>query len=41
VLHFEDSGHFLMEEHADDVAGYVSNFIKEEEKKKEKAEHQH
>ncbi|MBD1396764.1 alpha/beta fold hydrolase [Pontibacter sp. JH31] len=41
VLHFEDSGHFLMEEHADDVAGYVSNFIKEEDKKKDKAEHHH
>lgn len=34
VLHFEDSGHFLMEEHAGDVACYVSNFIKEKEKKK-------
>ncbi|MDO6389990.1 alpha/beta fold hydrolase [Pontibacter sp. BT731] len=39
VLHFEDSGHFLMEEHADEVAQYVSNFIKEEDKKKEKTLH--
>ena len=41
VLHFEESGHFLMEENADEVARYVSNFIKEEEKKKERIEHQH
>jgi haloalkane dehalogenase len=41
VLHFEESGHFLMEENADEVARYVSNFIKEEVKKKEKEEQNH
>ncbi len=35
VIHFEDSGHFLQEENADEVAGYVHNFIKEEQKKQE------
>jgi len=35
VIHFEDSGHFLQEENADELAGYVSNFIKEEYKKRE------
>ncbi|MBR0571770.1 alpha/beta fold hydrolase [Microvirga sp. STS03] len=37
VIHFEDSGHFLQEENADELAGYVSNFIKEEQKKREPA----
>lgn len=35
VIHFEESGHFLQEENADELAGYVSNFIKEEQKKHE------
>ncbi|WP_242927779.1 alpha/beta fold hydrolase [Pontibacter vulgaris] len=37
VIHFEDSGHFLQEENADEVACFVHNFIKEEQKKKEPA----
>ena len=35
VIHFEDSGHFLQEENAEELASYVSNFIKEEQKKRE------
>ena len=35
VIHFEDSGHFLVEDNAEEIANYVSNFIKEEEKKQE------
>lgn len=37
VIHFEDSGHFLQEENAEELASYVSNFIKEEQKKHELA----
>jgi haloalkane dehalogenase len=33
VIHFEDGGHFLQEDNAEEVANYVSNFIKEEQKK--------
>lgn len=33
VINFEDGGHFLQEDNAEEVANYVSNFIKEEEKK--------
>ncbi|ARS36353.1 alpha/beta fold hydrolase [Pontibacter actiniarum] len=35
VIPFEDGGHFLQEESADELASYVSNFIKEEKKKHE------
>ncbi|WP_347158049.1 alpha/beta fold hydrolase [Pontibacter chitinilyticus] len=33
VIHFEDGGHFLQEHNATEVAHYVQNFIKEEQKK--------
>lgn len=35
VIPFEDGGHFLQEENAEEIAGYVSNFVKEEKKKNE------
>jgi pimeloyl-ACP methyl ester carboxylesterase len=35
VINFEESGHFLQEENAEELASYVSNFIKEEQKKRE------
>ncbi|OKL41930.1 alpha/beta fold hydrolase [Pontibacter flavimaris] len=35
VIPFEDGGHFLQEENAEEIAAYVSNFIKEEQKKQE------
>ncbi|WP_439880217.1 alpha/beta fold hydrolase [Pontibacter sp. MBLB2868] len=34
VIHFEDGGHFLQEDNAEEVANYVSNFVKEEQKKR-------
>ncbi|MFD2514542.1 alpha/beta fold hydrolase [Pontibacter locisalis] len=33
VIHFEEGGHFLQEDSAEEVANYVSNFVKEEQKK--------
>jgi haloalkane dehalogenase len=39
VIHFEDSGHFLQEENAKEIANYVSNFVKEENKKRELVHH--
>lgn len=33
VIHFEESGHFLQEENAEELANYVSNFVKEEQRK--------
>ncbi|RIJ42969.1 alpha/beta fold hydrolase [Pontibacter oryzae] len=35
VIPFEDGGHFLQEESAEDIANYVGNFVKEESKKHE------
>lgn len=35
VFHFEDGGHFLQEDNAEEIARYVSNFVKEEQKKHE------
>ncbi|HEY4650438.1 MAG TPA: alpha/beta fold hydrolase [Pontibacter sp.] len=35
VIPFEDSGHFLQEENADELANYVSNFVKEGQRKRE------
>lgn len=35
VIHFEESGHFIQEENAEELADYVRNFIKEEQKKQE------
>ncbi|MFD2248269.1 alpha/beta fold hydrolase [Pontibacter ruber] len=40
VMHFENSGHFLQEENAEEVASYVNNFIKEEQKKRQPELHQ-
>lgn len=37
VIPFEDSGHFLQEENAAEIASYVSNFMQEEQKKREPA----
>ncbi|MCC9138105.1 alpha/beta fold hydrolase [Pontibacter silvestris] len=34
VIHFENSGHFLLEDKAGEIAAYVGNFIKEEQKKR-------
>ncbi|RDV17084.1 alpha/beta fold hydrolase [Pontibacter diazotrophicus] len=39
VIPFEDSGHFLQEENAEEIASYVSNFVKEENKKRELMHH--
>ena len=35
VIQFENSGHFLQEQNAEEVARYIDNFIKEEKKKHE------
>jgi len=37
VIHFEDGGHFLQEQNAEEIAHYLHNFIKEEQKKQELA----
>ena len=39
VFHFEDGGHFLQEDNAEEIARFVSNFVKEEQKKHEPVEH--
>lgn len=37
VMHFEAGGHFLQEQNAEEIAHYLQNFVKEEQKKQELA----
>lgn len=39
VIPFEEGGHFLQEESAEEIANYVSNFVQEEIKKRELVHH--
>lgn len=37
VIHFENSGHFLQEQNGEEIARYIENFIKEEQRNQEPA----